>query len=768
MTKPAIICVDDEPTALESLKIELKRVLGDECLIETAEGGEEALELLAELQRDGYEVALVLADHIMPGIKGDELLKQIHSLSPQTLKIMVTGQADLEAVGNAIRYARLYRYIAKPWEPDDLRATVVEAVRSYIHERKLEAQNTRLQQINQELEQAIGELKQAEAALRQEAEQEQAFNRVIQTIHNSLDLTTIFSTAASEISSLLQVKHLTIIQFQGERGVWRIIGEQRQSSDLASMLEREFPDQGNEITAQLKQLEIVRIKDPNFYQTNSHLNHSVGDWLMLPLQVGVAIWGCIGLGKEIHPDSWQNSEVELARAVAKQLAIAIQQAELHEQLQRLNADLEQQVQARTGELQLAYEFESTLKRITDKVRDSLDENQILQSAVEALVQVLGVGCCNAALFDSQQGTSTICYEYTTTVPPSQGRVSRMADFPEIYNQLLQGQHFQFCSLLIHPRRGRVAMLVCPILDDKGVLGDLWLINQSDYSFNEQDIRLVQQLANQCAIALRQAQLYQAAQAQVKELERLNRLQDEFLSTVSHELRSPMSNIKMAIKMLEINLKRLKVLDAESHPIDRYFQILKDECQRETNLINDLLDLSLLDGGTDILEYTTVKDLSAWILHIAEPFIERAQNQQQSLQFNLPAELPVLCTDFSYLERILIELLNNACKYTPTGETIRVSAGITADLLNLSVANSGIEIRESEQTRIFDKFYRIPHHDPWKFGGTGLGLALVKKRVEQLQGTIEVTSEPGWTIFTVKIPAVTPSGREKGKGEGEKD
>jgi signal transduction histidine kinase len=216
----------------------------------------------------------------------------------------------------------------------------------------------------------------------------------------------------------------------------------------------------------------------------------------------------------------------------------------------------------------------------------------------------------------------------------------------------------------------------------------------------------------------------------------------------------MSNIKMAIKMLEINLKRLKVLDAESHPIDRYFQILKDECQRETNLINDLLDLSLLDGGTEILEFTTVKDLPAWILHIAEPFIERAQNQQQSLQFNLPAELPVLSTDFSYLERILIELLNNACKYTPTGETIRVSACITADLLNLSVANSGIEIRESEQTRIFDKFYRIPHHDPWKFGGTGLGLALVKKRVEQLQGTIEVTSEQGWTIFTVKIPLVT--------------
>src|SRR5919202_5492274 len=107
MRKPVIICVDDELTILDSLKIELKKSLGDEYLIETAEGGEDALELIEEVLEDHYEIALVISDYLMPKVKGDELLKRIHEISPKTLKILLTGQADLEAVGNAIKYAKL-------------------------------------------------------------------------------------------------------------------------------------------------------------------------------------------------------------------------------------------------------------------------------------------------------------------------------------------------------------------------------------------------------------------------------------------------------------------------------------------------------------------------------------------------------------------------------------------------------------------------------------------------------------------------------------
>jgi signal transduction histidine kinase len=288
---------------------------------------------------------------------------------------------------------------------------------------------------------------------------------------------------------------------------------------------------------------------------------------------------------------------------------------------------------------------------------------------------------------------------------------------------------------------------------------------------------------------RTAQLSQA----VEELERLNRIKDDFLSTVSHELRTPMSNIKLSTQMLEINLKRLGLLESDSGSIPRYFQILKDEGQREINLINNLLDLSRLDAKSDPIVPTIIQ-LNDWLPDVAKPFIERANSQQQTFSLRIAEHLPTLTTDLSELERILNELLNNACKYTPPGAEITLSARITGDIehpetvsdrwesvshghtpltyapvqvsratsrhssemtaidrLHISVSNSGVEIPDAEHHRIFDKFYRIPSSDPWKHGGTGLGLALVKGLVERLEGTIGIESADGVTTFTVELP-----------------
>ncbi len=151
--KPVILCVDDEKIILISLKEQLRRHFGEDYNIETVESGEEAMEIIYELQEEAVELPTVIADQIMPGIKGDELLKEIHFLMPGTLKILLTGQANADAVGNAVNYANLYRYIAKPWEETDLTLTVTEALRSYYQDKKLEEQNAILQQLNRELEQ---------------------------------------------------------------------------------------------------------------------------------------------------------------------------------------------------------------------------------------------------------------------------------------------------------------------------------------------------------------------------------------------------------------------------------------------------------------------------------------------------------------------------------------------------------------------------------------------------------------------------------------
>jgi class 3 adenylate cyclase len=167
MTKQVIICVDDEKTILKSLKTELKEALGNNYQIEIAEGGKDALELITELLEDGYEIPLIISDYVMPDMKGDELLRLVHEISPKTLKVMLTGQATIQAVGNAIKQAKLYRYIGKPWQTEDLRLTVTEAVHSYSQDKKLAEQNAELRKINQELEVALSQqLKLTEAAKR--------------------------------------------------------------------------------------------------------------------------------------------------------------------------------------------------------------------------------------------------------------------------------------------------------------------------------------------------------------------------------------------------------------------------------------------------------------------------------------------------------------------------------------------------------------------------------------------------------------------------
>jgi signal transduction histidine kinase len=305
------------------------------------------------------------------------------------------------------------------------------------------------------------------------------------------------------------------------------------------------------------------------------------------------------------------------------------------------------------------------------------------------------------------------------------------------------------------------MLACPIVDDRGVLGDLWLINGRDYGFQDIEIRLVQQVANQCAIAIRQARLYQAAQSPVAELERLNTLKDDFLSTVSHELRTPVTSMRVALQLLGVTLNQEFDLSADLHKpraeqsrISRYYGILQEECEREISLINDLLDLQRLDVGNHPIQPEPIL-LDTWLASWIDSFATRAKSRDQTLKLVMAPTLPVVHSDLASLERVLAELLNNACKYTPPGEhiTLTVSPHPAAptEQVCLAFTNTGVTIPPDEIPRIFDKFYRVPSADPWKQGGTGLGLALVRKLMMHLGGDIEVTSDANQTCFTITLP-----------------
>lgn len=429
------------------------------------------------------------------------------------------------------------------------------------------------------------------------------------------------------------------------------------------------------------------------------------------------------------------------------------QNQILQQEVKTRLQVEAKLQKRTLQLEQTLKYKESLRRIQEKIRDSLDESHILQTATQELVELLAVDRCQLELYDSEKKTVTIFYEYSNGLSTFRGICRRLEDFPELYQQLLQKIPLQLSSNInsFSFPQDNFTNLACPIFENhsqEGVLGNLWLSRSPEQIFTELEIQLVQQVANQCAIAIRQARLYKAAQQQVRELEKLNRLKDDFLKTISHELRSPMSSLQLSVQTLE---KLLEQECKEQSPLfTRVLNIFRQACQRQKQLVDDLLSLCYIDAKAEVIVHEWI-DLQIWIPEIAQLFLEQTQIQQQQLVIKLPPQLPPVKSDISTLERIVRELITNACKYTPSGEIITISAEANLQEIFLSISNTGVEIPIEERELIFTQFYRIPNNDPWQYGGTGLGLTLVKKLVEILNISIELISTNNQTTFLLKFP-----------------
>ncbi|HEY9648735.1 MAG TPA: PAS domain-containing protein, partial [Chroococcidiopsis sp.] len=622
----------------------------------------------------------------------------------------------------------------------------------------------------------ITDLKRAQNELRRQAERERLLSTVTQYIRQSLDLSQILTTAVDEIRHLLHADRVLIYQFNSDWSgdmvaesvvaPWHpVIGSSHHDPCFTGALVDRY--RGGHIS----QIDDINTVNLTPCYRDFLASFQIQAALTMSLLDGEQLWGlfCIHYCAAAH--SWQAWEVELLQRVVDQVAIAIHQSQLYTQVQTLNANLEQQVQERTTQLQQSFEFEALLNRITERLRNSLDEQRILDAAINEFAEHLNIQFGNVALYNTVGSLAehdeniVIVSEYNRLSPALSTFVISAVEFPHIQYQVHHNVQFQFCMPLpIEGDRWQTALL-SPMVDENNiVLGDILLLRSQDQYFTETEMKLVQQVANQCAIALRQSRLYQSAQNQVTELERLNQLKDDFLSTVSHELRTPMANIKMATELLEIYLVQQGILPPElsleniteqASPIIRYFHILKDAEEREITLINDLLDLARIDAQTEPLNLTTIA-LQNWIPHLLEPFLTRTQQQRQQLTVEIQTDIPPCQIDLAHFQRILSELLNNACKYTPAGETIGVVVCATAEWLELKVFNSGVDIPQEECDRIFDRFYRIPNSDPWKHGGTGLGLALVKKLVEYMDGSISVERSPNRIEFAIHLPLLLES------------
>jgi signal transduction histidine kinase/CheY-like chemotaxis protein len=233
---------------------------------------------------------------------------------------------------------------------------------------------------------------------------------------------------------------------------------------------------------------------------------------------------------------------------------------------------------------------------------------------------------------------------------------------------------------------------------------------------------------------------------INHLKKIDRIKSEFVTTVSHDLRSPLAAILGYVELIE----QAGSLDEQQKEFIRRIHVSVDQI---TNLVTNLLDLERIEAGLDESKELTSMQILAW--YALENVRSKAASQGLNLEEDLQEDLPMVMGDPFRLRQMIGNLLDNAIKYTEAGGKVRMECTTEGDQIILRVSDSGIGIVPSEQALLFDKFYRgsnIPEDEP----GTGLGLSIVKSIVDNHNGRIWVESKLGiGSTFIVVLPTASP-------------
>jgi signal transduction histidine kinase len=300
-----------------------------------------------------------------------------------------------------------------------------------------------------------------------------------------------------------------------------------------------------------------------------------------------------------------------------------------------------------------------------------------------------------------------------------------------------------------------SLIVVPIIVKGRILGVLTTsIAHPGRQFTQADLRLAMALAARAALAIENSRLYTQERRLRQELEDLNqevqeanRLKTEFVTVVTHELRSPLTSIAGYLDLLLEEEGREGAEDRGA-----YLQIAKRNADRLLELINDLLDLARLEAGKLELKRLPL-DLEGLIREVSEALRPQIEGKEQHLRLDLAAPLPVVTGDPERLTQILLNLVSNAHKYTPQGGSITVATRAERAGVCIAVQDTGIGLSSEEQQQLFTKFFRAQHPLAREAGGSGLGLAIARALVELHGGTLTVVSAPGQgSTFNVTLPA----------------
>lgn len=236
---------------------------------------------------------------------------------------------------------------------------------------------------------------------------------------------------------------------------------------------------------------------------------------------------------------------------------------------------------------------------------------------------------------------------------------------------------------------------------------------------------------------------------VTEIRKLEQMRKDFVANVSHELKTPLTSIQGFVETLKAGAADQKSVR------DKFLDILDIESSRLSTLIDDLLMLSDIENRNSMISRDEIP-VTQSVREVIEMLSELAQRKRILLTLNAQQGLPKIFGNQGWFKQMIINLVDNAIKYTPVDGSVHVELSAGRDYLDIQVTDTGIGIEEAHLSRLFERFYRADKARSREVGGTGLGLAIVKHITLAMEGQIFVSSIPGeGSTFTVKLPIRNP-------------
>jgi len=706
-----VLILEDRPSDAKLMVHELHKVGLDPEWVQV----ETEQDYLAHLDRS---LDIILADYHLPQFDAPRALQLLQERGLNIPFIVVTGVLGDEPA------VELMKLGAADYLLKDRLGRLGQAVVKALEQKQLRRKG-----------------KQAEEQAQKQMQRLTILSEITKAINSTLDLRTILNVLLEKIDLLLPYSVTTLRLLNKETGLLEAVAARNVDEEEWKTTMREGGRGFSKSALKNKTPVIIANvqKNTNAKYPEFLRKYGLISYLGVPLIAKDIILGTLGFyTKEEH--EFSKEEVEFLSTLAGQAAIAIH-----------NSHMFQQVEKRTREL-------TALQALTAAASESLHLNTVLQEVVKKVTEIFHFDATRIFLFDPRANELNLRASLETNPKffagmrafrRGQGLVGRVADTGEalIFEDVLSDPRYQELSQSKLSRKGKFSFFAgIPIRVKNRPIGVLVCIGKDARLLTPDELRLVTSMANQIAIAVQNASLFEQTKNQAAELQRSNMVKDQFLSIMSHELRTPLHAI-----MGHTGMVCDKILGEINEKQERSLMMAMASSQKLLGMIYSILQVTQIEAEGVQMERQEVS-LGGFLDDLRSNY-EVPLDKELTLNWNYPSDLPVVKTDSEKLKIILQNLINNAIKFTDKGN-VTISARYLPETktVKFKVADMGIGISEEALPTIFEMFRQVDGSETRPYGGVGLGLYIVKKYTELLGGRIDVESERGMgSTFTVTLP-----------------